>query len=136
MKRFGKIGKSVTNNMRDIQTKEDLTFLMETFYSKMLIDEEIGYIFTDVAQLNLEAHLPSLTNFWENMLLQPNGYKKNVMDIHLKLNALEKLQPQHFDRWLSLLNETVRENFEGEKAEMMLSRANAIASVMQLKMNA
>lgn len=39
--------------MRDIQTKEDLSFLMEAFYSKMLKDEEIGYVFTDVAKLNL-----------------------------------------------------------------------------------
>ena len=120
--------------MRDIQTKEDLSFLMGAFYSKMLIDEEIGYIFTDIAKLNLEAHLPSLTNFWENMLLQPNGYKKDVMGIHLKLNELEKLQPQHFKRWLFLLAETVNENFKGEKADTMVSRANSIASVMQIKM--
>ena len=121
--------------MRDIQTKEDIAFLMEAFYSRMLKDEEIGYIFTDVAKLNLEEHLPSLTNFWENMLLQPNGYKKNVMDIHIKLNALESLQPQHFERWLLLLAETVQENFKGEKADMMLTRANSIATMMQIKMN-
>ena len=120
--------------MRDIQTKEDLAFLMEAFYSRMLKDEEIGYIFTDVAKLNLEAHLPSLTNFWENMLIQANGYKKDVMGIHLKLNALEKLQPQHFERWLLLLEATVNENFKGEKADTMLNRANSIASVMQIKM--
>jgi hemoglobin len=121
--------------MRDIQTKEDLAFLMEAFYAKMMKDEEIGYIFTDVAKLNLEEHLPSLTNFWENMLLQPNGYKKDVMGIHLELNDKEKLQPQHFERWLFLLGETVREYFEGEKADTMLSRANSIASVMQIKIS-
>lgn len=120
--------------MRDIQTKEDIANLMEAFYSKMIKDEEIGYIFTDVAKLDLEKHLPSLTNFWENMLLQPNGYKKNVMDIHLKLNALEKLQPQHFERWLLLLTETVRENFEGEKVEQMLSNSKNIAAMMEYKM--
>ena len=121
--------------MRDIQTKEDLSFLMEAFYSKMIKDKEIGYIFTDVAKLNLKAHLPSLTNFWENMLLQPNGYKKDVMGIHLDLNDKEKLQPQHFERWLFLLGETIRENFEGDKVDTMISRANSIASVMQIKMN-
>jgi len=119
--------------MRDIQTKEDLAFLMEAFYSKLLVDELVGYIFNDVAKINLEEHLPSLTNFWENMLFQPNGYRKNVMGIHLDLNAKEKLQPQHFERWLSLLNETVRANFEGEKVEMMLTRANSIATMMQIK---
>lgn len=120
--------------MRDIETKADLSFLMEAFYSKMLKDELIGYIFNDVANLNLEEHLPSLSNFWENMLLKPNGYKKNVMDIHLKLNALEKLQPEHFECWLFLLSETVNENFKGEKAERMLNSANNIATMMQYKM--
>jgi len=120
--------------MKDIQTKEDLTFLMREFYSKMLVDETIGYIFTEVAKLDLEKHLPSLTNFWENMLLKPNGYKKNVMDIHLKLNALEKLQPVHFEQWLFLLDKTVRENFKGEKVERMLNSSKNIAAMMQFKM--
>ncbi|MCO6501303.1 MAG: group III truncated hemoglobin [Vicingus serpentipes] len=121
--------------MRDIETKEDLSFLMNAFYSKMLKDKEIGYIFTEVAQLDLEKHLPSLTNFWENMLLQPNGYKKNIMDIHLQLNGKEKLMPQHFERWLFLLNETVTENFKGEKVTQMLNSSKNIAAMMQYKMD-
>jgi hemoglobin len=120
--------------MRDIENKEDLAFLMDAFYSKMLVDDTIGFIFTDVAKLDLEKHLPSLTNFWENMLLKANGYKKPVMDIHLKLNGKEKLLPVHFDRWLILLNETVRENFEGEKVERMLNSSQNIAAMMKFKM--
>ena len=49
--------------MKDIETREDLAFLMREFYSKMLIDDTIGYIFTEVAELDLEKHIPSLTNF-------------------------------------------------------------------------
>jgi hemoglobin len=107
---------------------------MNEFYSKMLNDDEIGYIFTDVAHLDLEKHLPSLTNFWENMLLSPNGYKKNVMDIHFQLNNKEKLLPIHFNRWLELLAETVNEHYKGEKAQRMLNSANSIAGVMQFKL--
>jgi len=121
--------------MKDIQTREDIEFLMNEFYSKMLIDDELGYIFTDVAKLNLKEHLPSLTNFWENLLLQSNGYKKNVMDIHFQLDKKEKLTPEHFKRWINLLTETVNENFSGEKSERMLNSANSIAGVMQFKLN-
>jgi hemoglobin len=120
--------------MKDIENKEDIAFLMNEFYSKMLNDDEIGYIFTDVAHLDLEKHLPSLTNFWENMLLNPNGYKKNVMDIHFQLNNKEKLLPIHFNRWLELLAETVNEHYKGEKAQRMLNSANSIAGVMQFKL--
>lgn len=119
--------------MRDIETKEDLAFLMEAFYTKMLTDEVVGYIFTDVAQLDLKSHLPSLTNFWENMLLNGNGYKKDVMNIHLQLNQKEKLKPEHFERWLQLLSETVNERFLGEIANKMLKNAGNIAKMMQIK---
>lgn len=120
--------------MKDIETRDDIAFLMAAFYEKMMKDEEIGYIFTDVAQLDLDEHLPSLTDFWENMLIQSNGYHKNVMNIHMELNKKEPLKPQHFERWLSLLNETVTHNFEGEKAVRMMNSARSIATVMQLKM--
>lgn len=119
--------------MRDIETKEDLAFLMEAFYTKMLTDEVVGYIFTDVAQLDLKSHLPSLTNFWENMLLNGNGYKKDVMNIHLQLYQKEKLKPEHFERWLQLLSETVNERFLGETANKMLKNAGNIAKMMQIK---
>ena len=120
--------------MRDIETKEDIAFLMKEFYSTMLKDEVIGYIFTEIAQLDLEAHLPSLTNFWENLLLSPNGYKKNVMDIHFQLDQKEKLKPEHFQRWLELLRKTVATNFSGEKVDRMLNSAQSIAGVMQYKL--
>lgn len=120
--------------MRDIETKEDLAFLMEVFYSKMLKDEIVGYIFTDVAKLDLKKHLPSLTNFWENMLLNANGYKKDVMGIHLNLNKQENLKSEHFERWLLLLSETVNEQFYGETANKMLKNAQNIAKMMQIKL--
>tara|TARA_B110000091_G_C13710554_1_gene430268 strand:- start:374 stop:742 length:369 start_codon:yes stop_codon:yes gene_type:complete len=120
--------------MRDIETKEDLAFLMREFYSTMLVDETIGYIFTDVAELDLEEHLPSLTNFWENMLFKSNGYKKDVMGIHLLLNGKEKLKPEHFERWLFLLDQTVRANFEGDRVERMLTSAKNIGAMMRFKL--
>lgn len=120
--------------MRDIETKEDLAFLMEAFYSKMLKDEVVGYIFTDVAKLDLKKHLPSLANFWENMLLNANGYKKDVMGIHLNLNQQETLKPEHFERWIFLLSETVNEHFNGEIAQKMLKNAHNIAKMMQIKL--
>lgn len=120
--------------MKDIETKEDITFLMEAFYSKMLKDEEIGYIFTDVAQLNLEEHLPSLTNFWNNALFHTGGYKNNVVQIHKDLNVLETLTPEHFKRWQFLLGETIDENYQGEVAEKMKLRARQVGMTIQAKL--
>lgn len=120
--------------MQDIQTRADLEQLLWAFYGKLLQDPAISYIFTDVAKINLEEHMPSLTDFWEQALLQRNGYRKNVMQIHLDLNAQERLTQEHFSIWLNYFNETVDEMFAGQNAENAKTRALSIATVMQIKM--
>lgn len=120
--------------MKDIETKEDIAFIMEMFYSKLLIDDEIGYIFTDVAQLNLEHHLPLLTDFWNNALFHTGGYKKNVVQVHKDLNDKETLSPQHFKKWLLLLSETVDQHFKGAVAEKMKLRANQVGMTIKAKL--
>ena len=66
---------------RDINTRADVEHLIRSFYEKALIDEQIGFIFTDIAKIDLESHLPHLFDFWENILLKPNGYKRNVLKV-------------------------------------------------------
>jgi hemoglobin len=41
---------------------------------------------------------------------------------------------EHFDKWLILFNETINENFSGDKAKEVKDRALAIAGVFQFKM--
>lgn len=120
--------------MHDIQSRYDLEQLLWAFYTRLLADPSIGYIFTDVAKINLEEHMPSLADFWEQSLLQRNGYRKNVMQIHLDLNALEHLTAAHFATWLGHFNATVDEMFIGEIAELAKTRALSIATVMQVKL--
>lgn len=120
--------------MTDIQTREDLEKLLWAFYTKLLADPAISYIFTDVAKINLKEHMPSLTDFWEQSLLGRNGYRKNVMQIHLDLNDAEPLTKEHFTLWLHYFDETVDEMFTGQKAEMAKTRAVSIATVMQIKL--
>lgn len=120
--------------MKDIETRDDIFAVMKEFYTRMFADEKLGYIFTDVAQIKLEDHLPSLTGFWENMILKQNGYNKNVMEIHKVLNLKQKLLPLHFERWLMHFNQTIDSLYSGERANDMKSRAFSIAGVMQHKL--
>lgn len=43
---------------REINTPEVIQLLVDTFYQKILQDDLIGYVFTDVAKIDLEEHLP------------------------------------------------------------------------------
>lgn len=120
---------------KDINTRADVEHLIRRFYEKALIDEQIGFIFTDIAKIDLESHLPHLFDFWENILLKPNGYKRNVLKVHLDLNEKVKLSTTHFESWLSLFSATVDELFEGIIANNAKNKALSIATVMQTKLH-
>lgn len=120
--------------MEDIQNRKDIEILMDRFYQKLLSDDAINYIFTDVAKINVEKHLPHIVSFWEQILFATGDYKSNVMQIHIDLNAKEKLTQKHFEIWLHYFNQTADENFKGSNTEKIKTRALSIATVMKIKM--
>ena len=119
--------------MKDIQTQEDLFLLVDEFYKKLLSDDSISYIFTDVVKIKLEGHLPILVTFWSQGILGTGGYTKNLTQIHLEVNEKEYLSPELFKIWLNHFYNSVDENFKGEKAEQIKTQALSIATVMQIK---
>ncbi|MEO6052307.1 MAG: group III truncated hemoglobin [Pyrinomonadaceae bacterium] len=114
----------------DIENRKDIDRLMQVFYSKALTDAVIGYIFTDVAKLDLEHHLPIIGDFWETMLFRTSDYSRhgrNPLEVHGELNKNTPLLPEHFERWLEIFTATTDELFEGEMADFIKLRAAAIA---------
>ncbi len=119
--------------MKDIENREDIDLLMLHFYKRALSDDVIGYIFSNVAKLDLERHLPIIGDFWETILFQTHSYSKhgrNPMQVHGDLSLKEPLLADHFKRWLELFTATVDETFVGDNAEFIKLRAKAIASKM------
>ena len=117
----------------DIESKKEIELLVDTFYSKVKTDELIGYIFTDIAKVNWEKHLPVMYSFFENMLFYTGSYTGNPMELHKHINRLYPLTAEHFVRWNLLFNNTVDELFNGDKAELAKQRAKSISAVMQIK---
>jgi hemoglobin len=112
--------------MKAILNNEDVRHLVEVFYSKVLKDESLMPFFK---HLDFEAHLPKMIHFWSFVLLDEPGYTTNVVEKHLNM----PLEPVHFQRWLSLFNETIDELFEGEKVELAKQRAAVIAWTIESK---
>ena len=119
--------------MKDIKTQDDLYFLVDNFYQRLLSESSISYIFTDVVKIKLEEHLPILVTFWSQAILGTGGYTKNLTQIHLDVNAKEHLTPELFKIWLNHFNNSVDENFKGEKAEQIKTQALNIGTIMQIK---
>ena len=119
--------------MNDIQNQEDLYLLVDEFYKKLLSNDSISYIFTDVVKIKIEEHLPILVIFWSQAILGTGGYTKNLTQIHLDIDKKEHLTPELFKIWLDHFYITVDENFIGKKAEQIKTQALSIATIMQIK---
>lgn len=117
----------------DIQNREDLLLLVQRFYDKLLADQTIRYLFTDIAKINLDHHLPVLVDFWDHILFGSDTYRKNAMQPHMDLHARSPLLPHHFETWLRYFKETVDEHFSGEKAFQAKERATSIATIMKIR---
>ena len=125
--------------MKDIENRQDIEKVLNLFYEKALEDELIGYLFKDVAKLNLVEPLPIIADFWEMMLFQTvnfqSKYGRSPMKKHIELNDKEPLISEHFNRWLNIFFQTIDENFAGEKADLAKYRAKAIANTMFMKVS-
>ena len=118
---------------RDIETREDLLMLLNKFYEELLKYESISYIFTDVARVDMQKHLPVIVDFWEMVLFGTPTYNKNAIQPHIILHQKSKFEKHHFDTWLRHFGRTVDELFEGDIAFMAKQRAKSIATIMQIK---
>ena len=107
--------------------------LVDRFYTKVKRDRVIGHFFTKAVDFSWEKHIPVMVAFWSGILLGENSYSGNPMQKHLELNKVFPIEKMHFERWLELWGETVRENFSGEKAEEAVSRAKSIAQLIHFK---
>ena len=115
---------------KDIENRNDVQLLIDSFYEKVKADKVIGYIFNDIAKVNWEKHLPVMYDFWENVLFFTGTYNRNPITPHINLHQVASLTKEHFTRWLQLLLQRLMKLFKGEKTklEYHLWRARRIAT--------
>lgn len=117
----------------DIRNRKDIEKLVNTFYEKVKTDAVIGFLFTEVAHVNWETHLPKMYDFWENILFYTANYEGNPMAKHKALHEKSTMTQAHFQHWIDVFNKTVDALFEGTKAEEIKNRAMNIATAMMYK---
>ena len=120
--------------MKKLETRADIELLVNRFYEKVADDEKIGFFFNDVAKVSWDRHLPKMYSFWETLLFGQISYKGNPMAMHFPINKKVAMEKKHFDQWIKLWTKTIRENFEGEMADLAIYKATNIASLMAYKM--
>ncbi|MFQ3245259.1 MAG: hemoglobin [Arenicella sp.] len=113
--------------VKDVLQRSDIEDIVTRFYEVMLKDPIVGFIFTNVANINLQQHLPIIVDFWDDSLFRQSNYSGNTLQKHLDIHQKMPLQPGHFTRWLYLFSKAVDQSHAGENAELMKSRAELVA---------
>ncbi|MBB4660484.1 group III truncated hemoglobin [Conexibacter arvalis] len=122
-----------TSARPDIVERDDLERLVRRFYGQALHDPVIGHLF-EIAQMDLDAHVPTMVDFWQTIVLPIPAYRRSAFAVHVALHEQEPLTAEHFDRWLTLWNQTVDELFAGERAELAKARATRVARAFALRL--
>ncbi|MEO5645236.1 MAG: group III truncated hemoglobin [Bacteroidia bacterium] len=115
---------------KDIENREDIELLVNSFYDKIRTNEILGHIFNDVAQINWEEHLPKMYSFWASLLLGEHSFSGNPMMKHIELSKLTAMTEVEFSEWLSIFYQTLDDLFVGSRADEAKTRAANIARLM------
>lgn len=120
----------------DISSKKDIKHIITKFYDQLLVDEKMIPFFKDiVAENQLEHHIDVISDFWNDIIFDTMTYSNNVMQKHLDKNVFVTFKKEHFTLWVSYFFNTIDTYFKGGNCERMKSRAQSIATVMQLKLH-
>ena len=106
---------------------EEISNLVDRFYAKVRLDPVIGPIFNEAIE-DWPAHLTLLKDFWSTVLLTERRYQGDPLSKHLPL----PIDHQHFDRWLSLFEETARQTMTPEHANTVVMKSHRIAQNFKL----
>ena len=120
----------VYSDLHDIQTKDDIQKLVDSFYEKVNCDDLLSPIFNKIAKVNWDEHLPIIYDFWNTILLEKKAFTGQPYPKHADLPITKK----HFDRWLTHFNATLNNHFRGPTAEEAKRLASQIAMAFSHKM--
>jgi hemoglobin len=108
---------------------DDLMALLTDFYARAEADELLAPYF---AELDMTAHMPRIVAFWETMLFGAGTYSGNAFAPHARMPGLA---PEHFTRWLRVLEATLDAGYAGPSVQRMKDLAHRIAYSMQVRLH-
>ena len=76
-----------------------------------------------------DDHKRILVSFWSSVTLGTQTYRGSPMSVHRQQAGI---RGEHFDRWLGLWRETVRELFEEAPAARIIGNAERIGGSLRM----
>lgn len=120
--------------LRDLNSEEAISDMVDTFYARVLKDPLLRPVFVEVAGVDLDNHLPRIKAYWRKMLLGHRDYQGNMVTRHQAIHKRFPLQTVHFQRWLSLFEQTLTQDFSGPKTDRARRLARTIIGNLQCRL--
>ncbi|NRA42264.1 MAG: group III truncated hemoglobin [Pseudomonadales bacterium] len=114
----------------DLDSAQHIQQFVESFYEKILSDQSLEPIFSKVAKVDLNKHLPIICSYWEKLLLGASDYRRHTMNIHRAVDVQQAFTEANFVAWLAHFKATAAE-FSGPKTDRAVVIASTIAANMQ-----
>ena len=96
------------------------------FYRRARQDDRLGPVFEEHVG-DWDEHLGRMTDFWSAALLRTGRYSGRPMERHREIDGLDA---GHFDHWLELFENTVRDLCPPREADAFLVRAHRMRAAM------
>lgn len=113
----------------DLDSPGQIAEMVRRFYADVAMDDLLGPVFEQVAQVDWSEHLPKLTAFWCRALLGQPGYSGNPFRAHAEVHHRQPFTAAHFERWLGLFTETLELGWVGPNTDRALALAHQVARV-------
>ncbi len=98
-----------------------LSDLVQRFYARARQDALLGPVFERAIQ-DWPPHIATITSFWAQAMLGGDRYRGNAFAKHMG----KGIEPQMFERWLTLWRQSVHEIFAEAAATRLIDRAELI----------
>ena len=114
----------------DLVDRSDVEELLHRFYGRVFVDDVLAEPFADLRARGLDAHIPTMCDFWETVLFRAGRYRGSALVAHRNVHHRTPLSGSHFVRWLGIWYDTVDEMYQGPAAERAKDQATRIAWAM------
>jgi hemoglobin len=109
-------------------TEDLIRDVVMEFYRRARRDGQLGPVF-EAHVREWDAHLARMTDFWSAALLRTGRYSGRPVEQHRPIGGLTA---GHFDRWIELVEETVRDLCPPGQAGAFLVRARRMRDGMTM----
>ena len=112
---------------RDLDSRSQIHNAVVSFYRDLVMDDLLGPLFEEIAEVDWRTHIPLLIDYWCRVLLGHQNYQGTILGAHRRVHELEPLTADLFDRWYGLWAATIDQGWAGPSAEKAKAHAAKIA---------